>query len=554
LIKIDYAIVGGGVAGTYCAWRLKQAYPEKKIILFEYSKRIGGRLLSLSPKEWSNIGKVTKSGGLNVVAELGGMRYLPQQHKIFEKVREMLNLETVDFPMGSMEDPNGELNIAYFRRTWLRIKELGRLHEDPDRSRDPFPKLSWSEKGKDPDELHRHIMKTFVPNLKDIKTYQQWGEVDLFGKKLYQFGFWNLLYRVLTPEAYTFLKYGSGYDTNVSNGSAAVLLPTADEFSPGGTKFKTLKDGLQSLPLKMAEEFEKKYHGKICMNHHLHSIEQSQEDKKSYFLKFFKTITTADENGRSETIDVDPTDEQYVATNVILAMPRAALEYITWDQLEKDEFLRKNLGSVLNQPAMKILLVYDYAWWKSIGIVHGRSITDLPIRQTLYFTSPEEAADLKGISKKPALLLASYNDIETIPFWKGLIGGDSFDGPDGYRASKAMVKEAHEQVEEMHDFEEMPKPIAAAFCDWSQYPYGAGWHCWKANFKFWEIAEQMCKPIKTENVYICGDAYSLSQGWAEGALETAEHVLTKDLDEPLVSIIEKEEKDFEYDKRIKRRR
>jgi L-2-hydroxyglutarate oxidase LhgO len=38
---IDYPIIGGGVAGTYCAWPLKEKYPDKEIVLFEYSNRIG---------------------------------------------------------------------------------------------------------------------------------------------------------------------------------------------------------------------------------------------------------------------------------------------------------------------------------------------------------------------------------------------------------------------------------------------------------------------------------------------------------------------------------
>jgi len=42
--------------------------------------------------------------------------------------------------------------------------------------------------------------------------------------------------------------------------------------------------------------------------------------------------------------------------------------------------------------------------------------------------------------------------------------------------------------------------------------------------------DQMRHPILEEKVYICGDAYSNDQGWAEGALETAEELLTKDLE------------------------
>jgi len=309
------------------------------------------------------------------------------------------------------------------------------------------------------------------------------------------------------------------------------------------------------LPLKLAEEFEKNK-GILHRNHRLHSIEKANG---KYKLRFFKTETAIGKDGRYTTVDVEPVDD-VLAENVILAMPRTALELIEWDQWKENDFLKKYLSSVINQPAIKILLAYDYAWWKSLGMVYGRSITDLPIRQTLYFTSQYDT-DLNKISKKPALLLASYNDIETIPFWKALEYAeedDLFPGPEGYQASKEMVKEANDQIEEMHDYEEMLKPIAAAFFDWSQKPFGAGWHCWKANIKFWEVADQMRHPVDTEKVYICGDAYSYDQGWAEGALETAELVLTKNLDEPLESILEEplesiSEKQY-MPKKMKRRR
>lgn len=35
MADIDIAIIGGGVSGVYSAWRLKEAYPHKKIVVFE---------------------------------------------------------------------------------------------------------------------------------------------------------------------------------------------------------------------------------------------------------------------------------------------------------------------------------------------------------------------------------------------------------------------------------------------------------------------------------------------------------------------------------------
>jgi len=500
---VDYAVIGGGVAGTYCAWRLKKEYPEKEVVLYERSNRIGGRLLSI---------KMPKS---QQISELGGMRYRPEHHKLFSHLVSIFNLKTKSFPMGPKNDPDGDNNICYFRGKQIKVKEL----KDPQKS--PFH-LS-SEHGISPDDLQRQIVSMFVPEWKSL-TYEQWFDVEILGKKLWQWGFWNLLFRILSSEEYSFLKYGSGYDTNVSNGNSVVLLPTGQDYSPGqNNPYRTLVEGMDSLPKRLAEEF-KKIKGKLETNLRLQSI---NKENKTYDLKFVTTKTL--ENERS--VDLE-TSTNVKSHHVILAMPRASLESIEWEYFQQNEELKKNLNSVLQQGSVKILLEYPHAWWKSLGLLYGRSLTDLPIRQTMYFTSDDESAT-DGISKKPGVLMASYNDIETVPFWKGFKYDEHLlDGPELYKAPKSMVDEAHRQVTEIHGQRELPVPISAAYYDWTQEPYGAGWHCWKAGYCYKDILDKVRHPIKNENVYICGEAYSNDQGWAEGALETAELVLTDNLGMP----------------------
>jgi hypothetical protein len=55
------------------------------------------------------------------------------------------------------------------------------------------------------------------------------------------------------------------------------------------------------------------------------------------------------------------------------------------------------------------------------------SIADLPIRQTYYFGTEGEQ---KGANPKNqnSLLMASYSDRNSIPFWKGLENSDVFQG------------------------------------------------------------------------------------------------------------------------------
>ena len=61
----DVAIIGAGIAGTYAGWRLRNK--NKRITIYEYSNRVGGRLYTTNFKSVPDI---------NV--ELAAMRFLPE--------------------------------------------------------------------------------------------------------------------------------------------------------------------------------------------------------------------------------------------------------------------------------------------------------------------------------------------------------------------------------------------------------------------------------------------------------------------------------------------
>jgi monoamine oxidase len=504
--KIDYAVVGGGIGGAYSAWRIKQAMPNKRVVLLEHSNRIGGRLFTRP-----------LPGIESVNAELGGMRYIPSIHPLVTGLVKELGLAHRDFPMGDPKaDPQGNNNYAYYRR------QLGRIGQQGNSASMPY-RVDESELNQTPDALQERVLTTLVPNYQKL-SFDDWFEVEVFGKPLYEYGFWNLLYRVLSPEAFEFLRIGSGYDTNVSNGSSVSLLPTGGEYSPSNP-YLTLVDGMEAIPKTLAKQFEDRFGGEVMLNARLARIVRREDGAYS-----LRVHGTASENG--VTRDRRPAEvTDLIANHVILAMPRRSLELVEWNQFQEDAFLRANLGSVLIQGAFKLFLAYPYPWWKALGLAAGRSMTDMPIRQTFYFTSPDEL-DKPNLAKKPALLMASYNDISTVPFWKGLEGGETIDGPSDARATKRMVDEAHRQVLELHGQRELPRPYAAAYRDWSEDPFGGAWHCWKAGFRYNAIIPRMTHPVRGEKVYVCGEAYSNNQGWAEGALETAEQMLTDQLKIP----------------------
>ena len=95
-----------------------------------------------------------------------------------------------------------------------------------------------------------------------------------------------------------------------------------------------------------------------------------------------------------------------------------------------------------------------------------------------------------------------------------------------YRAPKAMVEEAHRQVERIHDMSYAPRsPTTRPIATGREDPYGGGVNFWRIHAKSWEVIPAIIKPRAGAPIYICGEAYSQQQGWVEGALQTAEMML-----------------------------
>ncbi len=517
-MELDVAVVGGGVSGAYCAWRLQEHLGAKsKIALFEYSDRIGGRLYT-----------VTMPGLPHVKAEVGGMRYIPSQHTMVASLVDHLGLPKKDFPMGAPPPVGSNCNLFYLRGKHLR------LHELADPSKVPY-NVSWNERGLGPTNLQIQVMNNIYPGMANLSLCDLM-KLKVFGKPLWKYGFWDLMFRALSNEGYQFMKDAGGYDANVANANAVTQLP-ATEYGDS-TQFLTLRDGYDQLPITLAKNFNNDIAGglhpgkRVFMNHRLSELLIGTGDYP-YTLIFEPTVTheckTALKHGAGQI--------KVQAKKVILAMPRWSLELIK-SSLFDDPWLKENIPSVLIQSAFKLFLAYESPWWRSQGLVAGRSVTDLPIRQTYYFGT--EAEQPNGFPFMNSLLMASYNDISTVPFWKGLELGKPYEGykpscletgvkeivpKTEFPATDEMVQIANKQVAAVHALPEVPMPYSAVYHTWNEDPYGGGWHEWKANYRLDEVMCRMRKPVPHQDVYIVGEAYSYGQGWVEGALDTAESAL-----------------------------
>lgn len=494
----DVAIVGGGVSGTYCAWRLTENESKtSSICLLESSNRIGGRLFSVALPQ-----------SPNMVAEIGGMRYTDAQLNVFGLI-DHLGLTRAYFDKDSTE------NLIYLRRKRFQASEL---KQDP--SKLPY-NFREDEKGKSSRELMMMALHKIFPDIKAM-TQQQVQEylktAKYKGKSLWEVGYWNLLMSELSIEAYNFIRDGGGYYSSVSNWNAYDAIVSFSKYNTAVTFYK-VKEGFDALPKKMADRFVEKG-GKLQFNSEVTSLKKIQKDGQELVQ-----LTLHSPSSTSEKSVV-------LAKKVILALPKRAIELLDSDSFifEQKQFVQ-DLKRVTPEYASKIFLWYDEAWWSKLGFSIGPSRTDLPLRQCYYFGMEPNN---KGQMPK-GLLMASYNDGIAVDFWEGYLPQSSFDrnstnftSLDEYLKTHAlpsmMIQELSQELSELHGVQ-VPKPSFTVFQNWSDDPYGGAWHYWNPNNQSWIVIPRIRHPIPNVNLYICGEAYSTNQGWVEGAVNTAEKLL-----------------------------
>jgi monoamine oxidase len=430
-------------------------------------------------------------------------------------VENKLRLRTRPFPVDVPE------NIAYVRGHRFRLGDLPNCGQ-PGGPELPYT-LGWSERG-DPNLLLGNALDALIPGLTQMDPKTMWKTlktVKIDDRHVYHYGLWNLVTKVMSYEAYTLARAIGGYDCLTMNYNAVDTAVESFEFVPG-TTFAAFVDGFHEVPQRLADM-------------------TSDEGGAVELNKRLRSVTT--ERDRMGPVTLTFEDGTVVrAHKVILAMPRRSLEMLdpVGPLFDPDNTrVRTLIEAVDSVPLFKLFTCYRYPWWEAAGVTLGRSLSDLPIRQTYYWgvEGRQDGGDPKNTN---SVLLASYDDETNAAFWAGYrnkgaaeMFENEEDSPDDrwqeHRAPKGMVEEAHRQLMELHGVKYAPPPYAAAYRDWAEDPFGGAVHLWKIHQKSWEVIPRMIQPDASVEVYICGEAYSQHQTWVEGALETAELVLQEKL-------------------------
>jgi len=540
-------VVGGGSAGLYTAWRLSSSKNESTAV-FEWSPtRLGGRVL-------------TKPFPGGQYLELGAMRF-KSKHLLLMQVLRELNL-TDHITNFTMTD-----NRLYYLRgehvyqkeiskkgvpynTIYRTKQADHVFEEIARKMNPmnenYTRAQWCK---------YFDQGLFPANV----TSNAFKENDILGN----IGYWNLIMDQFDHEAVSYAADAEGFKSDVLNSNAAYSVFYNSDFG-SSNKYLRLKMGFSQLIYKLKKQ---------CLENQV-QINNGQRLTKFHWntmdRKFYSTFTSYDENGTPSGDTLQVTSDR-----LFLCVPKRSLDLIQetdvvgndWPANTERRVLQNSAGkvhinSVIQKPAYKIGLIYDYPWWLNATYKpflndssetyevaseknYGPTVTDLPLQNIFYF------GDNKFRTKPVYGVLGTYGDMRNTYFWEGLelspdesfwhnqnksIFWSSFLHPlfSGTKVTDVMHKILREQLNSVHYKDstklQVPPAIGGYFMNWGRDPYGAGYHGWKAHYKIAEAQYYMTTPSEAINVFsvplhIAGEAYSIDQSWVEGAFTTAESIL-----------------------------
>ncbi|PJJ07833.1 flavin-dependent amine oxidoreductase [Flavobacterium sp. 1] len=562
-LKTEVAIIGAGTSGLYTAYRLvtDKKFSASEVQIFDMNSKLGGRLESVIMP------------GMNFWGELGGMRYLTSQEIVTTLIEGYIPPENPSIRIPVLKDkmtpvpfPMGESSklLMYLRKERFK-QDAWTVAQGQNQKLPTRYYLNNNDFGFSSDQLFNKIIYDVLmadswvaaaygkkikqgPSIYDYAfelTSRDWD--DIKPKLIYNFpnspynkrkvndlGFWNLIKDQVSQEGYEFLANAGGYYSNTINWNSAEAFPyMVGDFS-AGTIYKTIEEGYDSIAYAIANSYMDHDDACIWSENKLLTFtkEHSSKDTHKYELTFLNLKTN--------------TEWKVYANTLVLAMPRKSLELLDQNNfffnINENSVLNTNIRSVIMEPAFKILMGFPYPWWKELGIDSGHSITDLPMRQCYYFGTDAETDN--------SMLLGSYGDMETETFWKALSDDKvlfevkaaksaslkELHQLNDVQTTKMMVNELMNQLRELHGPDvTIPEPYVTYFKDWTNEPFGAGYHAWKAGFSVENVMPYMRKPVADEQIHICGEAYSDQQGWVEGAFCEAEKMLQEyfGLDRPI---------------------
>jgi hypothetical protein len=428
-IILETAIIGGGIAGLYCAYKLGQT--GHQFLVAEETAHLGGRIWSTRilengnevpddralPKSPSSRMKSSRQR-LEICAEFGPMRL---ELELQEELRTLLNnlgFKPSDYePFPPYESPTSEHDPKYELKgeeldqatpldllILAIVRVLGRLRAEGEvdttklslreRLRSLFDALAQAAATHQP--IWKECLVSWIKSLgePDYQNIRQFGIFDdgtPKGTPLWMMGFWNLLSEVLSHHAVMRIRdLGAFYHLIPENPNAAEWLIFWLRGLRTSEAMVGIRGGMKRISEKIAASI------------------RATKIKRGYKLIHIGSLPTGEIRLEFANAAV------WHAQRVILALPKAPLVELV--RTNKNYFysgIHEDLDSVFAFPMLKLFLIVKERWWNQDFTRTNRYATLIPAREIHYRSSPLEG------SKKGMILL--YTDRPASSFWANYV-------------------------------------------------------------------------------------------------------------------------------------
>ena len=585
-VETDVAIVGGGVAGLYCGYRLLR----NDITAFEIAEateHLGGRIWStrvdtegvcidgdIRLKGDASKGFFVGERQVEFVAEFGPMRIELELQKHLDLLIRDIGLAGAlkQFPPyqspTSKHDPTYELQgdereqatpLDLLQLAIVRV--LGRLRSrKKDETIPPDePKKETQDRGLLQTKLNglvddlsraiatrqlewKDVLLAWIETLEepDYQTIRQYGVFDDGNwTPLWDMGFWNLLSEVLSHHAVMKIRdLGTFYHLIPENPNAAEWLIFWLRLFRTSNQLVGIHGGIQRITENMVDAITK---NKIHRGLKLVGLKEGGDGRIE--LSFEK--------------EGDETDSPvtWKAKHVILALPTGPMqELVKRNEHNLYSELHRDLASVFGFPLLKFFVSVKERWWPEDAAMANRFATLIPARELHYWNS-SIAGSRKG-------LVMVYTDRPATTFWSNYInpGEESQRAKDAksFEREKSIIASGIQRKPEqgkpnqngrlinkalqyLNEYGVKKKKEDIEFYgirDWGREPSLGAAHAWYPERKSWEILRRLSsfaigsykhdevKHSKDQRtIHVCGEAYSDYQAFIEGALRSSDHVL-----------------------------
>lgn len=474
--RVDIAIIGGGVAGTLAAYRLALRHPDVSIALFEVRERIGGRLWSVP------VAPVT-----NEVAELGGMR-TPMQHRQTLDLIAELGLRTHPVHAVSPE------NFVRLRGHRIRRGEVSSAGQFPYRLPDDLASLAPAA------FIERLAHAVGLDDLSLVGGDESGAWLDGLsyrGARLSYLTAGDLLVEEFGAEGAAFLQDWIGYE--LSDIAASKWLGTV--LSVSDEDYVGVDGGMQGIPITLAG--------------------RAAEAGVSISLGW-QAISITDDPDQSGglTVHLQQAGQTHTrslrAGKVILAQSGSAMRRLWFNSpiLQRSAVLSRALSHLVENDSIKVYLAYERAWWRDLGLQPGKTVSDGPLRQTIYLPEDDQGR---------SMVLASYSfGRHSLRAFPGLESAP--DDTESGRLDAEVIRDITEALSDLHGVR-VPLPVDGRGVRWGDNTLGNDIPLWGPGVEPWTMTDALAEPLERRRLFVCGDALSLNQGWVLGALQTTDRVL-----------------------------